>query len=97
MRFCARQAGTELALFAGLRAARGATNRQRFLLCDFHPYTMHGNSPERWSIVTILQSLERSMISIREGARQRRRFWRTHVPTAAALSFLFFSGAIHVQ
>ncbi len=56
MRFCAGQTGTELALFAGLRAARGATNRQRFLLCDFHAYTMHGNSPRIWSIVTIAQS-----------------------------------------
>ena len=60
MRFCARQAGTELALFARLRTARGATNRQRFLLCDFHAYTMHGNWPTRWSIVTIPQSLRGS-------------------------------------
>lgn len=57
MRFCAGQAGTEFALFAGLRAARGTTNRQRFLLCDFHAYTMHGDPPIRWSIVTIAQSL----------------------------------------
>jgi hypothetical protein len=67
--FCARQPGTKFALFARLRAARGTTNRQRFFLRDFHAYTMHGNPPERWSIVTILKSLERSMISIREGAR----------------------------
>jgi hypothetical protein len=32
----------EAALFARLRAARGTTHRRRFLLCDFHAYTMHG-------------------------------------------------------
>ena len=56
MRFCAGQAGTEFAFFAGLRAAGGTTNRERFLMCDFHAYTMHANSPTRWSIVTIAQS-----------------------------------------
>jgi hypothetical protein len=76
MRFCAGQAGTEFTLFARLCAACGTTNRQRFFLRDFHAYTLHGISPERWSIVTILQSLERSMISIREGAKRRRKFWR---------------------
>jgi hypothetical protein len=58
MRFCAGQSGAELALFADFRAARRATNRQRFLLCDFHAYTMHGNSPTKWSILTIAQSFE---------------------------------------
>jgi hypothetical protein len=42
MRFCPGQASAEFALFARLRAARGTTHRQRFLLCDFHAYTMHG-------------------------------------------------------
>ena len=66
MRFCAGEAGTELALFTGLRAARGTTNRQRFLLCNFHPYTMHANSPTRWSIVTIAQSSSRRIMIVGE-------------------------------
>ncbi|SPF42503.1 hypothetical protein SBA1_460100 [Candidatus Sulfotelmatobacter kueseliae] len=45
MRVCSGQTRAEFALFARLRATRGTTNRQRFLLCDFHAYTMRGNSP----------------------------------------------------
>jgi hypothetical protein len=76
MRFCAGQSRTELALFAGLRAARGTTNRQRFFLGDFHAYTMHGNSARRWSILTILQSLKGSS-SLQRLAGQLRKFWRS--------------------
>jgi len=62
MWFCAGQAGTQLALFARLSTARGTTNRQRFLLRDFHAYTMRGCSPTKWSIVTITQSSTRRII-----------------------------------
>ena len=64
MRFCSGQPRAELALFARLRATRGTTNRQRFLLCDFHAYTMRDNLLIRWSIVTIAQASARRIISV---------------------------------
>jgi hypothetical protein len=67
MRLCSGQTRAEFALFAPLRATGGTTNRQRFLLCDFHPYTMRGNLPIRWSILTIARSCPRRIISTREG------------------------------
>jgi len=64
MRFCSWQASAEFAFFARLRTARGTTHRQRFLLRDFHAYTMHGCQPTRWSIVTIARSYRRRIISV---------------------------------
>src|SRR5579872_3178981 len=75
MRVCSRQASAEFALFSRLRAARGTTHRQRFLLCDFHAYTMHGCSPTRWSIVTIAESSVRRII-ILESVWPALEFWR---------------------
>jgi hypothetical protein len=63
MRFCSGLASAELALFARLRTARGTTHRQRFVLCDFHDYTMRGRSRTRWSIVTIARSYPRGIIT----------------------------------
>jgi hypothetical protein len=76
MWFCAGQAGTQFALFARLSTARWTTNRQRFLLRDFHAYTMRGCSPAKWSIVTITQSFARRMISLEKGQGQRCKLWR---------------------
>jgi hypothetical protein len=58
------QASADLAFFPWLRPARGTTNRQRFLLCDFHAYTMRGCSRTRWSIVTIVRSYRRRIIAV---------------------------------
>jgi hypothetical protein len=97
MGFCTGQAGTELTPFAGLRAACGTTNRQRFFLRDFHAYTMHGSSPERWSIMTILQSLERSMISIARVQGSSGSSGAMRLPIARLSHSDSVSGAIHVQ
>ena len=43
MGFCPWQASAEFTLFTPLRTACGATHRQRFVLCDFHAYTLHGS------------------------------------------------------
>src|SRR5580704_756631 len=51
MRFCAGQAGAQLAFFSGFCATRRATNRQGQFPLGFHDYTMHRYSPARWSIV----------------------------------------------
>jgi hypothetical protein len=64
MRICSGQTRAEFALFARLRATGGTTDRQRFFLCDFHAYTMRGNSPIRWSIVTIARSYQRRIIAL---------------------------------
>jgi hypothetical protein len=66
MRFRSWQASTESAFFARLRTASGTPNRQRFLLCDFHDYTMRGRLQTRWSIVTIAHSYWKRIISGKE-------------------------------
>jgi hypothetical protein len=84
MRFCSWQSSAELALFARLRTASGTTNRQRFLLSDFHDYTMRGRSQTRWSIVTIARSYRRGIIFARksgcrvpdDGRWRHRRQWQ---------------------
>jgi hypothetical protein len=91
MRFCSGQACAEFALFARLCATRGTTNRQRFLLCDFHAYTMRGNSPIRWSIVTISQSSARRIISVERVGDQRWNLRRQCNPMTAAFSLGPFS------
>jgi len=68
MRFCSGETRAEFALFAPLRATGGTTNRQRFLLRDFHAYTMRGNLPIRWSILTIAQSYSRRIIDTNTAA-----------------------------
>jgi hypothetical protein len=71
MRFCSGQTRAEFAFFARLRATGGTTNRERFFLCDFHAYTMRGNSPINWSIVTIARSYPRRIIALERVDRQR--------------------------
>lgn len=67
MRFCSGQTRAKCALFARLRATGGTTNRLRFFLYDFHTNIMRGNSPIRWSIVTIARSHPRRIIATRKG------------------------------
>lgn len=93
MRFCSGQSSAEFALFTRLRTARGTTNRERFLLCDFHFYTMHRNLRTRWSIVTIAGSRLRRIISPRRVEGQRLKLQRQCTDGGRISPLNFFSGA----
>ena len=93
MRLCSGQPSAEFALFTRLRTARGTTNRERFLLCDSHPYTMHGNLPTRWSIMTIAVCQLRRIISVRRVEGQRLRLRRQCSDDGRISPLNLFSGA----